>query len=72
MRLFPQVKTLDGRTVWRRRHYRVKTSEVPGTFWFSVLDNGVVSKEFWRIVDVDDEFNWGLFYYRLVLLSLFL
>ena len=35
-----QVKTLDGRTVWRRRHYRVKRGKVPGTFYFSVLDNG--------------------------------
>ena len=35
-----QVKTLDGRTVWRRRHYRVKRGKVPGTFFFSVLDNG--------------------------------
>ena len=26
--------------VWRKRKYRVKRAEVPGTFWFSVLDNG--------------------------------
>ncbi len=31
-----QVKTIDGRTVWRRRHYRVKRDRVPGTFRFSV------------------------------------
>lgn len=58
-----QVRTLNGETVWRRRHYRVKRSETPGTFYFSVLDNGVVSKEFWRIVDVTDDLSWGLFYY---------
>ena len=43
-----QVKTLDGRLVWRRRHYRVRRAKQPGTFNFSVLDNGVISKEFWR------------------------
>ncbi|KAJ7297031.1 hypothetical protein O6H91_15G056100 [Diphasiastrum complanatum] len=58
-----QVQTLDGQLVWRRRHYRVKRGEIPGTFYFSVLDNGVVSKEFWRIVDVTDDLSWGLFYY---------
>lgn len=31
-----QVKTIDGRTVWRRRHYRVKRDRLPGTFRFSV------------------------------------
>ena len=35
-----------------------------GTFYFSVLDNGVVSKEFWTIVDVSDDFSWGLFHYH--------
>ena len=35
-----QVRTLDGRLVWRRRHYRVRRAERPGTFHFSVLDNG--------------------------------
>lgn len=57
------VKTLDGKSIWRRRHYRVKRSELPGTFWFSVLDNGVTSKEFWTIVDVAEDFSWALFYY---------
>lgn len=36
----------------------------PGTFTFSVLDNGVISEEFWRIVDAPDDLSWGLFYYR--------
>ncbi|XP_078432220.1 uncharacterized protein LOC144703822 [Wolffia australiana] len=59
-----QVKTLDGKMVWRRRKYRVKRAEKPGTFYFSVLDNGVISKEFWTVVDVCDDFSWGLFHYR--------
>lgn len=58
-----QVKTLDGELVWRRRKYRVKRGKVPGTFNFSVLDNGVVSNEFWTIVEVADDFSWGLFHY---------
>lgn len=59
-----KVKTLDGNLVWRRRKYRVKRGSVPGTFYFSVLDNGVVSTEFWTIVDVSDDFSWGLFHYH--------
>ena len=39
-----KVVTLDGREVWRRRHYRVKRADRVGTFYFSVLDNGVTSK----------------------------
>ena len=35
--------------VWRRRHYRVRRAKQPGTFNFSVLDNGVISKEYWRL-----------------------
>lgn len=58
-----QVRTLEGKLVWRRRRYRVRRANVPGTFYFSVLDNGVVSKEFWTIVDVGDDFSWGLFHY---------
>ncbi|CAI7761911.1 unnamed protein product [Closterium sp. NIES-54] len=57
------IRTLDGRSLWRRRHYRVRRGKVPGTFTFTVLDNGVISEEFWRIVDVTDDFQWGLFYY---------
>lgn len=60
---YMQVITLDGKTVWRRRHYRVRRAEDPGTFHFSVLDNGVISKEFWRIVHVEEDLSWGLFYY---------
>ncbi|KAH0683263.1 hypothetical protein KY290_021851 [Solanum tuberosum] len=59
-----QVKTLEGDLVWRRRKYRVKRGKVTGTFHFSVLDNGVVSNEFWTIVDVSDDLSWGLFHYH--------
>lgn len=38
-----QVTTMAGEVVWRRRHYRVKQLETPGSFAFSVLDNGVTS-----------------------------
>eukprot|EP00951_Prasinocladus_malaysianus_P004102 scaffold28990_cov32-Prasinocladus_malaysianus.AAC.1 len=34
-----------------------------GTYNFTVLDNGVISAEYWRIVDVPDDLSWGLFYY---------
>ncbi|CAI5928712.1 unnamed protein product, partial [Closterium sp. NIES-64] len=57
------INTLDGRSLWRRRHYRVRRGKVPGTFTFTVLDNGVISEESWRIVDVTDDFQWALFYY---------
>ncbi|KAH0693664.1 hypothetical protein KY285_020761 [Solanum tuberosum] len=59
-----QVKTLEGDLVWRRRKYRVKRGKATGTFHFSVLDNGVVSNEFWTIVDVSDDLSWGLFHYH--------
>ncbi|KAL1364806.1 hypothetical protein HN51_012958 [Arachis hypogaea] len=59
-----QVKTLEGQMVWRRRRYRVKRGKIPGTFHFSVLDNGVVSNEYWTIVEVADDLSWGLFHYH--------
>ena len=34
-----------------------------GTFHLSVLDNGVISKEYWRILDVAEDMEWGIFYY---------
>lgn len=55
---------MDGRTLWRRRHYRVRRADAPGTFHFSVLDSGVVSAEFWTIVDAADDLSWALFAYR--------
>ncbi|CAI9758276.1 unnamed protein product [Fraxinus pennsylvanica] len=59
-----QVKTIEGDLVWRRRKYCVKRGKTPGTFYFSVLDNGVVSNEYWTIVDVTDDLGWGLFHYH--------
>lgn len=35
-----QAFTLAGEAVWRRRKYRVRRGDTPGTFYFSVLDNG--------------------------------
>jgi hypothetical protein len=54
---------MNGEVVWRRRHYRVKRDKLPGQFFFSVLDNGVTSLEFWRIVDVAEDLSWAVFYY---------
>jgi hypothetical protein len=34
-----------------------------GYYHFSVLDNGVISSEYWRIVDVADDLSWAIFYY---------
>ncbi|CAH8263038.1 unnamed protein product [Arabidopsis lyrata] len=59
-----QVRTLEGKLVWRRRRYSVKRGKIPATFRFSVLDNGVVSNELWTIVDVSDDLSWGLFHYN--------
>mmetsp|Transcript_19717 Transcript_19717/g.49603 ORF Transcript_19717/g.49603 Transcript_19717/m.49603 type:complete len:548 (-) Transcript_19717:212-1855(-) len=58
-----KVTKYDGTQVWRRRKYRVRRAEAPGYYHFSVLDNGVISSEYWRIVDVDDSLEWGIFYY---------
>ena len=58
-----RVETVDGRNVWCKRHYRVRDGKVPGTFTFSVLDNGVTSNEFWTIVDVADDLSYIIFHY---------
>ena len=58
-----RVECLDGRNVWCKRHYKVKVEELPGTFRFSVLDNGVTSNEFWTIVAVADDLSWIVFHY---------
>ncbi|GLC46027.1 Vitamin D3 receptor [Pleodorina starrii] len=55
--------TLDGREVWRRRVYRVRRGKLPGTFHLSVLDNGVTSNEFWRVLDCEEDLQYCLFYY---------
>lgn len=58
-----RVETIDGRNVWAKRHYRVRDGKVPGTFRFSVLDNGVTSDEFWTIVDAADDLSYIIFHY---------
>lgn len=60
-----RVKTLDGRLLWRRRHYRVRRrTDLPaGSYAFTVLDNGVTSNELWRILDADDDLRFAVFYY---------
>lgn len=59
-----KVLTLDGQKVWRQRLYRVRRDKIPGTFFLSVLDNGVTSLERWSIVDCDEGLDWCIFYYR--------
>lgn len=58
-----KVTTLYGEEVWRRRHYRVRRGKEPGTFYFSVIDNGVASNEFWKILDCADDLSWAVFHY---------
>jgi hypothetical protein len=41
----------------------VNPQTVPGTFRFSVLDNGITSDEFWTIVAVADDLSWIVFHY---------
>ena len=57
------VETLQGTKVWCHRHYRVRPQKRPGTFRFSVLDNGVTSDEYWTIVGVADDLSWVCFHY---------
>ena len=58
-----RVETIDGRDVWCKRHYRVRRGTVPGTFRFSVLDNGVTSDEFWTVLGAADDLGWVAFHY---------
>ena len=58
-----RVETIDGRQVWAKRHYRVRDGKVPGTFRFSVLDNGVTSDEFWTLVDCADDLSYVIMHY---------
>lgn len=43
--------------------YRVRRGTTPGTFHYSVLDNGVTSNEYWRIIDCAEDLTFCLFYY---------
>lgn len=58
-----RVETIDGRSVWCKRHYKVRHGKVPGTFHFSVLDNGVTSNEFWTVAGCADDLSWVVFHY---------
>lgn len=58
-----RVETIDGRNVWCKRHYRVRNGKAPGTFRFSVLDNGVTSDEFWTILGAADDLSWVVLHY---------
>jgi hypothetical protein len=41
----------------------VRRGTTPGTFHYSVLDNGVTSNEYWRIIDCAEDLSFCLFYY---------
>ncbi|CAB9507705.1 Violaxanthin [Seminavis robusta] len=58
-----RVECIDGRNVWCKRHYKVRDGPTPGTFYFSVLDNGITSNEFWTIAGVADDLSWIVFHY---------
>jgi len=69
-----KVETLDGRSVWCKRHYRCTPRVVPSEFraaggsssgaWtLTTLDNGVISKEHWTTVDAADDLSWAVFHY---------
>lgn len=58
-----RVQTLNDETVWCKRHYKVRSGKIAGTFRFSVLDNGITSNEFWTIVAVADDLSWIVFHY---------
>jgi len=69
-----KVETLDGRSVWTKRHYRCMPRQVPadlagedgssaGAWTLTTLDNGVVSKEHWSTVDAADDLSWIVFHY---------
>ncbi len=58
------VETVDGKLVWRRRHYRVRPAAgEPGRWQLSTLDNGVISNERWTLVDAADDLSWVVFHY---------
>ena len=41
----------------------MQTRRYPGAFTFTFMDNGVTSKEYWRVVDAADDLSWALYYY---------
>lgn len=58
-----RVETLDGQSVWCKRHYKVRPGPIAGTFKLSVLDNGITSNEFWTIAGVADDLSWTVLHY---------
>ena len=57
------VETVDGRNVWCKRHYRVRSDVLPGTFRMYDIDNGIVSDEFWTISGVAHDLGWVFLHY---------
>jgi len=55
-------RTIDRRNIWGKRHYHVRDGPIPGTFRFSVMDNGVTTNEFWPIVNVADDLSYMIFH----------
>ena len=41
----------------------MRDGKIPGTFYFSVLDNGVTSNEFWTVIAAADDLSWIIFHY---------
>ena len=58
-----RVETLDGESVWCKRHYKVRPGATAGTFKLSVLDNGITSNEFWTIAGVAEDLSWTVLHY---------
>jgi len=70
-----KVETIDGRSVWCKRHYRCNPRSVPadlaattsdrkaGAWTLTTLDNGVISREHWTTVDAADDLSWAVFHY---------
>ena len=46
----PSLITTPTHRIALHRLYRVRRGKTPGTFYYTVLDNGVTSAEYWRIL----------------------
>mmetsp|Transcript_2200 Transcript_2200/g.7860 ORF Transcript_2200/g.7860 Transcript_2200/m.7860 type:complete len:544 (+) Transcript_2200:76-1707(+) len=61
------VETLEGKLVWTKRHYRCAPrkhwSGGEGAWTLTTLDNGIVSKEHWTIIDAADDLEWFVVHY---------
>jgi len=71
-----KVETVDGRSVWCKRHYKCTPrtqattapsgptpGPTPGLWTLTTLDNGVGSRELWTIVDAADDLEWAVLHY---------